>query len=160
MQPQSIILQLASKCNQRVTLHLRRDIPLVATASTQVHSMPLLGILSTVQCSLLHLLQARATTGWLENKEDFIASIQFVRPKWGTTNFQTVFNKTKTTRSCNARSILPKSQIPLSLGQSTSPGCLLSAYCTEFFKPGRHTILKKKSANFCNHFTQKLLTVG
>ena len=165
MHPQFIIPQLTSRCSQRVTLDLWYNIPLIATANTQVYSMSTISIFSKVQVLsaaadniqkhlLKHILQARATTGWPEDRENFIASIQSARTKRGNTTFNQFSIAAKTIGSFSAYSQVPESPIPPSSGYPTSLGCLLSASATKTFKPGGYTIFNEKSANLYNHLIQ------
>ena len=102
---------------------------------------------------LLHLLQARETTGRPEDNVVFTASTQSARTKWGATNFGQCTIPAKITGSCSAHSPQPDSPILASLGQLATPVFLLSASATELFKPGRYTMFSKKSANLCNYLS-------
>ena len=109
---------------------------------------------------LFQLLQARATTGWLKDNEDFIALIQSTSAKYGATNFNQTSTVKKITGSCSAYGPLLDNLISVLLGWPVSSGGLISAFATKYFRPGKYTIFKLKLANFNNYLTCLLFILG
>ena len=159
MHPQSIILQLASKCSQRFSLDFCVTSHLWPKPSHKCLVCLWLVYSLWSKCRLLHILEAKATTGWPEDKAICIASIQPVRTKWGPNTCNWFLIASKLAGSCSARGSLPKSLISLSSGYPTLPGFLLSASPTEFLKPGKYTIFNENSAYFYSYVTQQLSNI-